>query len=85
MKSKRKFYTMHKIEKTLIHHVVEWLATILSILGAIFVAFKYKEGFYIWIVANFLWISFAWKHKHYGLLLLSVSYLIINLIGIVRW
>ena len=79
------FRSVHVIEKSLVHHVIEWIATILSITGALLISYQIRNGFYIWIVANILWISFAWKHKHYGLLVLSISYLIINFVGLVKW
>lgn len=84
-KSKGFFSTVHVIEKSFIHHAVEWIATILSITGVLLVNLQNLNGLYIWIVANVLWISFAWKHKHYGLLILACSYLIINIIGLLNW
>ena len=86
MKRKRdRFHTIHVIEKNLRDHLIEWAATLLSITGAILNVFKYIEGFYIWTVASLFWIAFAWKHKHYGLLILSVVYLIIDILGIITW
>lgn len=82
---KGKFYSRHVIEKSLRHHVIEWLATAGSIIGVLIVSLDMKEGYAIWVVANALWISFALKHKHYGLLLLSGCYFVINLVALVRW
>ena len=65
--------------------LLEWSATILSILGAILNAFLIKESFYIWGVANFLRIAFAFKNKHWGMTITFVSYLLINVIGIIYW
>ena len=79
------FNTVHVIEKKFIHHAVEWIATVLSIIGVLFVNLQNLNGLFIWVVANVLWISFAWKHKHHGLLVLAISYLIINIIGIINW
>ncbi|MEK6881233.1 MAG: nicotinamide mononucleotide transporter [Nanoarchaeota archaeon] len=75
----------YTIEKKLRHHVIEWSASVLSIIGALFISLQYFQGYYIWIVANILWMIFAFKHKHYGLLTMAISYFIINLIGIMRW
>ena len=63
----------------------EWTATILSIIGALMNAFLIKEGFYIWGVANFIWVYFAMKNKHYGLALTIFVFFIINIIGIIYW
>jgi len=73
------------IEKELRHHIVEWSATALSLLGTFIISLQYFQGYYVWITGNILWAFFAHKHKHYGLLFLSISYLIINTIGIIRW
>lgn len=75
----------YTIEKKPHHHVIEWLATVGSITGALLISLQYFYGYYIWIVANILWIIFAFKYKHYGLLTLAISYLIINGIGLVKW
>ena len=77
--------TKYVIEKEIIHHVIEWSAMALSLIGALLVSFKLFQGYYIWIIGNILWTSFAFKHKHYGLLVLSISYLVINIIGIIKW
>ncbi len=65
--------------------LVEWAATILSIIGAIFNAFLYKEGFYFWIVANTLWVYFGLKYKHYGMVVLFSVYFLISVVGIIYW
>lgn len=65
--------------------IYEWAATILSIFGAILNAFLIKEGFYIWGVANFIWIVFGIKNKHYGIALTFTVFLIINIVGIIYW
>jgi len=84
-KKKGAFYQVHVIEKSLVHHIIEWVATILSIAGALLIAYKQVNGYYVWVVANILWIFFALKHKHYGLLVLSISYMVINVVGLTRW
>ena len=67
---KERFYSVHVIEKNLIHHIIEWVATILSIIGVFLVTLQNQNGLYVWVAANILWVSFAWKHRHYGLLVL---------------
>ncbi len=75
----------YTIEKELRHHIVEWSATLLSLIGAVVNANKGISGFYIWSVANLLWISFAIKHKHWGLLVMNIVFLCINIFGIINW
>lgn len=63
----------------------EWIATLLSIEGAILNAFLIKGGFYIWGVANIIWIFVGFKNKMYGMVLTFSVFLIINIIGLVYW
>ena len=41
-----------------LHQVIEWLATFMSLTGALMIANLMKDGDYVWIDANNLWISF---------------------------
>ncbi len=82
---KGRFTTVYTIEKKLRHHVVEWSATTLSVLGAVINANKGISGFYIWSVANILWMYFGWKFKHWGLVVMNLIFLCINIYGIVSW
>ena len=90
--NKKRFYTVHVIEKSLVHHVIEWLASILSILGALLNANifnihsfnPYFASFYVWVVSDILWISFAIKHKHWGVLATFTAFGIINLLAILK-
>lgn len=65
--------------------VWEWTATILSIAGAILNAFLIKQGFYIWGLANFIWIYVGIKSKMYGMALTFFVFLIVNIIGLIYW
>ena len=79
------FYSRYTIEKSLLHHIVEWLATAGSLAGAFMVAQHIRIGYGVWLIANILWIFFAAKHRHWGLLFLSTCYLIINSYGFIKW
>jgi nicotinamide riboside transporter PnuC len=65
--------------------ILEWIATTFSIGGAILNAFLIKEGFYLWVVANVIWLVFAWKSKHWGMALTYIVFLIICFVGIIYW
>ena len=84
-KSKPLFYRKYTIEKSLAHHIIEWLATAGSLTGALMVARHIRSGYGVWLIANILWIFFAAKHKHWGLLFLSICYLVINAYGFIKW
>ena len=83
-----RFYKKYTIEKELKHHIIEWTATFLGILGAILNAKLIIDGFYasfyVWILANVFWVMFAVKHKHWGLLVLSIVYAVINVFAILK-
>lgn len=79
------FYSRHVIEKTLKHHLIEWIATAGSLTGVFLVAQQLRMGFAIWLSANILWIWFSYHHKHWGLLFLSTCYLFINAYGFLNW
>ena len=88
MKKKREnvwFQQAVLIERTVKHHLIEWGAVLCTIAGAILNSLKHVEGFYIWAVANFLWMSFAWKYKHGGLFVMNLVLLLINLNGLRVW
>ena len=85
-----RFYSVHIIEKSLRHHVIEWLATIFSVsahlLNTGFLQIPgldgYNASFFVYLVGNLLWISVGWKHKHWGVLATFGVFAIINVIKI---
>lgn len=82
---KENFTSVHIIEKQLRHHILEWSATALSLLGAVYNTFLRIEGFYIWIVANLLWMLFSVKYRHWGLFALNLAYMGFNIWAIMFW
>ncbi len=84
------FPQIYVIEKELRDHVVEWTATVLSVIGAIFNAglltigglYGFGTSFYIWSVSNVLWIAFAVKHRHWGVFVTFFIFLLINILAI---
>lgn len=86
MKNKKwAMYSVHKIEKDIRHHVIEWVAAFLSIFGAILNAQLKIEGFYIFILGNFMWVAFSIKHRHWGLLATNIVFFALNLYGVYVW
>lgn len=86
MKKRGRFDTAVTIQKSLRHHVIEWVATILSVCAAVLntnileISFfnTYNSSFFIYFVADLLWISFALKHKHWGVFTTFTLFGIIN-------
>jgi hypothetical protein len=64
---------------------IEWTATVIAIIGAILNALAMKEGFYLWIVSNSLFIYFSYKNKHWGMFTIFCVYLLVSIIGIIYW
>lgn len=66
----------------------EWAGSLLAIIGAILIALNIHLeilAFVIYIISNILLIKFSTKKKHYGILIMSLTFVIINMIGIIRW
>ncbi|MSS75080.1 hypothetical protein EXS73_02615 [Candidatus Pacearchaeota archaeon] len=82
---KGQFTRVYTIEKQLKHHLVEWSATALSVFGAVLNAKQLISGFYVWSLANVLWLYFGWKFKHWGLVVMNLIFLSINIYAIFNW
>jgi nicotinamide riboside transporter PnuC len=85
MKKKGRFTTVHVIKKSLRHHVIEWAAMVMSVVGAIMNAQLNIWGFYVFILGNILWASFSIKHRHWGLLATQFVFFALNIYGIFVW
>ena len=65
--------------------IMGWIATVLSIIGAILNAQKKTSGFYIWIIANILWVIYDLILQNYPQAVLFTVYAGISTYGIVVW
>lgn len=91
-KESGRWYSKHVIEKTLKDHIIEWVATLLSVCGivlnanllniTIFNAFY--ASFYVWTAGNLFWIYFSYKHKHWGVLATFSIYCVVNVLAIIK-
>lgn len=89
---KKKYHTIHIIEKSIKSHIIEWSATFLTVLGSImnanllgiesFDTFYYS--FYLFSISNILWIFFALKHRHWGVFTTFAILGIVNVLAIVK-
>ena len=64
---------------------IEIIATILSIIGNVFIIFQSKIGFVVWIIANIFWVKFALKNKHFWMMGLFIIYTILAITGLFAW
>lgn len=65
--------------------MIEALATLLSVLGSIFVVRKSRWGHAIWIVANLLWMYVGAVASLWGMVACMVFYTVISMYGFVSW
>ena len=67
--------------------VLEWIGTALSLLGAFLLATNSKVskvGWWAFLAANVVMITFAWSIHRHGLLLQNVGFMFTSLLGIYR-
>ena len=65
--------------------MIDIIATILSICGAVLNAQHRIFGFYIWIVANTTWIIYGYMTGQIYLCITFLVYNIISVYGIYKW
>lgn len=69
-------------------NTLEWVGSGLAIIGAILIALNIHLevlAFAIYLVSNLFLLAFAYEKKHYGILIMTLTFVIINFIGIIRW
>ena len=68
--------------------LIEWSGSLLAIVGAILIASNLHLevlAFCVYLISNLLLVIFSLRGKHYGILIMTLAFVIINLVGIVRW
>lgn len=64
---------------------LSWLLTLSSLLGGQLVINKNKKGYVIWIVVNFLWVSYYIYKGLYSSTILFLVYLVQSYYGYKKW
>ena len=64
---------------------LDWIATVLSLIGAFLVARKRVEGFVVWMPAAILWILIGIQKQTYGLAILNIVYFLMDIYAIYNW
>jgi nicotinamide riboside transporter PnuC len=62
-----------------------WLITIFSLIGGQLVIYKKKSGYAIWILMNFLWMSYFIYKGIYSSATLFLVYFIQSTYGYIKW
>lgn len=73
------------METNTILAIIGWAATALSIIGAILNAQKKISGFYVWLVANAIWVGYDLYLKNYPQAVLFAVYFGISSYGVWVW
>jgi len=67
---------------------LEWFGAISALLGSFALAsrkFNPSITWYLWIISNICYIIYFFSYEQYGLLLLNIFGLLINLFGLYQW
>lgn len=67
---------------------VKWLGTATGIAGALIIAMNLGlvvAGFVLFLVSSILWSVVSWVQREPSLLVLQVTFTVINVLGIYRW
>jgi len=65
--------------------LIEWGATLLSILGFWLCIQHRASCFVVFLVADLGWFASAWMNSHTTLLAQQVVYIFLNIVGYVMW
>jgi len=61
------------------------IALTFTLIGTVLNAQKKILGFYIWIIANLLWLIVTWKFNDVSLTIQYLIFTILNFYGIWQW
>jgi nicotinamide riboside transporter PnuC len=65
--------------------MLEILATIFSITGAVLIVLKQPIGYAFWIVSNILWTAFSAKKKHWWQMATWIIFCGLSIWGLIAW
>ncbi|MDP2934644.1 MAG: hypothetical protein Q8N59_02695 [bacterium] len=65
--------------------ILQYIGAILGVTGALFVAYKNKFGFIIWLVGNACWMVYGIATKQWGVAVQFAIFWIIALLGLINW
>jgi nicotinamide riboside transporter PnuC len=65
--------------------VLGYIATILSLLGNVFIVRKSKWGFIVWTAGNLVWIYVDISIGLYSQIVMMATYSALNIWGLIEW
>jgi len=65
--------------------MIDYIAAGLDLTGLYVIGDKKRSGFIIFAIADLLWIQVAFKYEVYGLLLVVIPALVLNMRNFIKW
>jgi len=65
--------------------ILQYIGAVLGVTGALFIAYKNKFGFIIWLVGNACWMVYGIATKQWGVAVQFAIFWIIALLGLINW
>jgi len=65
--------------------MLEWMATILSLIGAGFIVKKKWQGYVAWFGGNTFWLILGIINKSYGQVLTFAIFNLLSIYGVYEW
>lgn len=70
------------------YFLCRWVGTAAGILGALLIALNLGVvvwGYWFFLVSSVLWLTVAWVDEDYSLALLQGIFVLVNVLGLLRW
>ena len=65
--------------------IFELVSMILGVAGTLLVTYKNKAGFLVWIIGNFLWLSYGFITGQYFLMIQYIIFTGLAIFGFLKW
>jgi hypothetical protein len=65
--------------------MLEIIATIISLTGAVFIVLKDPIGYACWIASNSMWVVFSAQKKHWWQMVMWIAFLGLSIWGLISW
>ena len=65
--------------------MIDWVLSIITLIGTILNVKKKKEGFIFWIIANIGWIYYTLEYELYSQISIWVSFTAASIYGYITW
>jgi len=74
------------LERTKFQKTLEIIASVTGVIALLITAVGYPQiGFPVALIASMLYATYGYLTKQYGIMISSLIYAIVEIIGIIRW